>query len=114
MKGMCANILKLTIVVIIPTPASTELVMFKLRLAWTKFFVVLLAVAIEKDPETINITDPQNEYPMYTDRGFGPRKDSVPHRVIIPMLKIIKPVIICIAPRTLGCPFKNFSFIPFH
>lgn len=48
-----------------PTTAKTELVMFNPRLPRTRPFVVLVPAAIDKDPEIINITDPQTVYPEY-------------------------------------------------
>ena len=82
----------------IPVIAKTELVMFNPRLHRTGPFDVLASAAIDKDPEIINIIDPQTVYPVYTEKGrvyAYAKYGNVSLIIISPKLKFIRAIRIC-------------------
>lgn len=97
--------------IMLAATANTELIVFTLRLLMIMAFVGFTPAAIDRDPEKMNIIDPQNGASKSTDMN---RSETLFNIIIIPKLKFMKAIITCIAPRTLGSPFKNFSLFLFH
>lgn len=101
----------LTTPIMLAAAANTELIVFRLRLLMTRLFVVFTPAAIDRDPETMNITGPQIGACKATEMS-DPK--PIVFITITPKLRFMRAIITCTTPKTLGSPFKNFSLFSFH